>query len=153
VKSRFELFEHKPTGRLLVVDAGWSWFAFLLPPLWAAGNGVWTAAIGMAALAGGIALTVSMRHEARVGLIAAWIIFSAWMAEGGHRWTLPRKLSALGEGEITYLGDVVAASSAEAERLARQSLQTGEPLRTAPRNAPPEHVVRALAVLNGDDLQ
>ena len=152
MKSRFDLFQHKPTGKPVVVRTGWSWSAFLFAPLWAASHALWGAALGMSLLATAVAYAVVTGHESRTVLISAWLLLSWWMADGGHRWVRRRILSSFGEGELMYLGGELASSPLEAEEQARLSIEIRDRFFAAARNAPPEHVAQALSFLNQDAL-
>lgn len=150
MKLRYEFYELRPDGQPLLFRAGWSWFAFCAPPVWAAAHGIWAAALGMSVLGGCLAYSAATSHAATTALLSFWLLASWFIADGGWRWAVKRALSKHPPDRLTYHGGIVATSRTDAEEQARQSIEIRQRFYDACRTAPPEHVVQALEILDRD---
>jgi hypothetical protein len=150
MKHRYEFYELKPEGRPLLLPAGWSWFAFVAPPVWAAGHRLWPAALGMSALGGCLAYSATTSHTATTALFSLWLFASWFLADGGWRWAARRTLSQYPPDRLAYHGGILATSKKDAEEQAWNSMEIRKRFFEACRTAPPEHVAQALDILDRD---
>lgn len=141
---RYELFEEIATKQPVVLRAGWSWWAFFAPPLWALTQGLWGAVLGTTAVGLTLALA-AVRSGDYFVFLTPWLLLCWWVADDGGRWAVRR--ATVGRKDLRYICGSDASSRAGAEGEARRSIHIRENFIAAAKIAPPDQVALALAIL------
>lgn len=113
---------------LVFIKDGFSWSAFLLGPLWLAGNGLWLALVGYLALVGAVTAGLDALEVSDTWISLA--ILAIHVALGYEADTLQR--AALARRGWQSIGSVTGRSRSDCERRFFDGWLAAQALRAAP---------------------
>jgi len=144
---KFQGFHDSANDEVFVEKFGWSWFAFLAPPLWAVMNLLFGVFVVTSAILWTLLFLFAKGKLSAATAVTIWTACAWFVADYGFRWKIGQKLKNRSVSTVS-LGIYLARSASEAEEKAKLSVQAERNFLEAARRAPVDHVRQAIDMLD-----